>query len=132
MASATVTVEMRSSKMDKAMIIDEFRARSVYEAAWLAMRVWNRNWYWDSEAKYMIVRRGLEAWRVPMEKIRRWQPPPDVLEMLEQRGGELASPACWEPAWCSPGAGASRHTRVLGASASGPLITGLEVSSSRW
>jgi hypothetical protein len=85
MASATVTVEMRSSKMDKA-IIDEFRARSVYEAAWLAMRVWNRNWYWDSEAKYMTVRRGEQTWRVSLEKIMRWQPPPDVLEMLEQRG----------------------------------------------
>jgi hypothetical protein len=85
MAWATMTVEMRSRKLDKP-ISDEFRARSIYEACWLAMRMWNRNWYWDSEAKYMTVRRGAEEWKVPMEKIRKWQPPPDVLEMLEQRG----------------------------------------------
>jgi hypothetical protein len=44
MAWATVTVEMKSRKMNEP-ITDEFEARSIFEAAWLAMHRWHQNWY---------------------------------------------------------------------------------------
>jgi hypothetical protein len=90
MAWATVTVEMRSRKLDKP-ISDDFRARSIYEAAWLAMRVWNRNWYWDSEAKYMTVRRGEQTWRGEDHEM---AAAAGRVGDVGTAGIELASPAC--------------------------------------
>jgi hypothetical protein len=76
---------MRSQKLDEP-VTDKFEARSIFEAGWLAMRAWSRLWFWDSECRFPTVRRGEQSWRVPMDKIRKWQPPPDVMEMVERRG----------------------------------------------
>jgi hypothetical protein len=67
-AWATVIVEMRSRKAGK-LISGEFKARSIFEAGWLAMREWHRNWNWDSECGFLTVRRGEQQWRVSLERI---------------------------------------------------------------
>jgi hypothetical protein len=76
---------MRSGKAGK-LISGEFKARSIFEAGWLAMREWHRNWYWDSECGFLTVKHGEQEWRVSLERIRQWQAPADVMADVERRG----------------------------------------------
>jgi hypothetical protein len=84
-AWADVIVEMRSGKAGE-LISGEFRARSIFEAAWLARNAWCRRWYWDSECRFLTVRHGEQQWHVSLERVRTWRPPADVMADVERRG----------------------------------------------
>jgi hypothetical protein len=73
---AWVSVEMLSGRTDKPVVTD-IRARSVYEAAWLARQQWCKLWFFDSAAIY-VVRRGDQQWRVSSDAVRKFVPVDDL------------------------------------------------------
>jgi hypothetical protein len=72
MPSLVCTVEMHSSRAG-GVIRGEFAGASVFEAAWMALCAWCRNWYYDPDA-VITVRQGERAWRVSQQRIKNWRP----------------------------------------------------------
>jgi len=65
-------VEMYSSR-SSSVINEKVSARSVFEAAWIALCGWAGGWSYDPDAS-VVVRQDGKEWRVSQQRIRNWRP----------------------------------------------------------